>query len=591
MSETTTINIADAAARSAPFHPEGGPPDSGTPARKQKEPAVEDRLANLNKQLPFSDEAEKGVLSCLFQDTTHIAECRSGLPLAAFYHLPSSTIYGALLDMDQAGLPIDVVTVSNWLRNKGLLERVGGSSACSELYTFVPIAAHFAYYRKVMLAKYHLRLYIAANVENIQVAQEHGKENPDAPVTDVISAGEQRVFDVLNIAQETGGQGQVWDSAEMSRQWVTVMEQIYRNRGRLRGMATGWFDVDRAFGGLSPDEDGDLLIIAGYPGNGKSTAGATILENIAAPLPDPDEPDAPCAGVPTAVFPLEMGRIGIAHRFYLGRAGVNINASRSGYLAKEDWGPIGRAVSEIEKKQIFWDWSNSITCADLHARVKVLVRKHGVRCVIIDHFTHIKPTSKAGLSDERLGQKEVMETLHAMRRELGILIILLVQLNKSGRDAPANAVPNLGALRGASEIGELATQVLFLHRPCLTVPFRTLSGQKVKNAARQKEWADKVDYYRGKFPEAWAPLVTPKGWEEREPAGDDEEGEPLFVPKPWHFKDYEEHLVVNIAKNRHGATPDNICLRFNLEHQRFLNRTTKLYSGNADNRQVELAGF
>lgn len=582
--------IEETTTTSAPFHPEGGPLEQSGGARK-KEPAVEDRLANLNKQLPFSDEAEKGVLSCLLQDTSRIAECRSGLPLEAFYHLPSATIYSALLDMDQAGLAIDPPLVNRWLRDKGILDRVGGPSVCSELYTFVPIASHFAYYRKVVLSKYHLRLGIAAHAENIQKLQSHGADNPDAPVTDVLSDCEQRVFNVLNIAQETGGQGQVWDSAEMSRQWVTVMENIYKRRGNLRGMGTGWFDVDRAFGGLCPDEDGDLFIIAGYPGNGKSTAGATVLENIAAPVADPDEPDAPINGVPTAVFPLEMGRVGIAHRFYLGRAGVNVNVSRSGFLAKEDWGPIGRAVSEIEKQKIFWDWSNNITHADLHARVKVLVRKHGVRCVIIDHFGHIKPTSKAGLSDERIGQKEVMETLHAMRREMGILIILLVQLNKSGRDAPANAVPNLGALRGASEIGELATQVMFLHRPCLTVPFRTLAGHKVKNAERQKEWAEKVDYYRGKFPFNWAPMVTPKGWEDRESSDEDENKEPLFVPKPWHFKDYEEHLVVNIAKNRHGATPDNICLRFNLEHQRFLNRTTKHYSTNTDYRQVELAGF
>ena len=163
--------IEETTTTSAPFHPEGGPPE--TSGNRKKEPAVEDRLANLNKQMPFSDEAEKGVLSCLLQDTSRIAECRSGLPVESFYHLPSATIYSALLDMDLAGVPVDVATVCNWLRDKGQIDRVGGASSVSELYTFVPIAAHFAYYRKTMLSKYHLRLGIAAHAENIQLLQSH----------------------------------------------------------------------------------------------------------------------------------------------------------------------------------------------------------------------------------------------------------------------------------------------------------------------------------------------------------------------------------------------------------------------------------
>lgn len=320
-----------------------------------------------------------------------------------------------------------------------------------------------------------------------------------------------------------------------------------------------------------------MLIVAGYPGNGKSAFGATLLENIAVQQ-----------GVPTVVFPLEMGRVGIAHRLYLGAAGVPVKASRSGFLAKDDWGPIARSVDEIGSKPIFWDWSNSITHSDLHARVKVLARKHGIKCVIIDHFGHVKPTSKAGLSDPIVGQREVMETLHAMRRELGILVVLLVQMNKAARDVPVNHVPNLGSLRGASEIGEMATHAVFLHRPCLSLPFRTLARTPKLTAERQREWAEKVDYYRMKFPEAWAPMVTPDGWEEHGVGSDDEDA---FSPSPWHFVDYEEHTIANVAKNRHGATPDNVCLRFDLGLQRFRNRTSAKYSNNPDYRQVDLSGF
>ena len=183
------INIKDAAAQVAVAAPEL----QRQPFRKKgEEPATEDLLANINRQLPFSDEAEKGVLSCLLQDPAErLAECRVTLPAAAFYHLPSRTVYETLLMCYDKNIPIDVVTLSSIMRDQGLLERVGGSSAISELYTFVPIAAHFSYYKKAILSKYMLRLLIHASSLNIHQAYEHGKESPDEDVTTLVDHAEQ----------------------------------------------------------------------------------------------------------------------------------------------------------------------------------------------------------------------------------------------------------------------------------------------------------------------------------------------------------------------------------------------------------------
>lgn len=541
---------------------------------------TESLLAQVNQPLPFSDEAEKGLLSCLLQEPDRIAETRMRVAPEAFYHSVNRTIYEALLAMDQSpDVAVDVVSLTIWLADRNELDSVGGAAAVSEFYTFVPIPAHYPHFTKVVMAKHHVRSGIGALVRGLRTLNEHGRENPDEPVTSLLSSVEQEVFMVLSAAQSSGGQGAVIGSVEMTNQWLDEMHKIEQNRGRVRGIATGWVDVDRAFGGLNPDGSGDLFVIAGYPGNGKTAAAVTLIEQIAVEQ-----------HVPTLVFPLEMGRMGVCHRFYLGRARVPITLSRNGHMSKDYIGPIGRASDDVMREHLFWDGSNNIDIDTLCARAKVHVRKHGVRAVVIDHFKHIAPSTKEGRKDRLQGQIEVMEKLHAMRHEMGVLIILLVQMNKDGRDTSSNMLPNLGHLRGASEIGEMATHVAFLHRPCLAKPFRTLGRGAAETARRQREWAEKTRHYRQMFPDLWSPEVYPKGWSKPEPV-EDEEGEEAFVAEPWHWKDYEEHTLMNIAKNRHGSTPDNICLRFELERQRFTNRTPKLYSNNEDYRQVEIIGF
>lgn len=554
----------------------------------EKIKTTEELLGEAARALPFSEEAESGVLSCLMQDTSRIAELRMKAVPEAFYHAGRRLIYEALLAMDEKGLPIELASLMSWLRDRGDLERVGGNVVLSEIFTFIPIPAHWQHYTKILLSKFHLREAIGALARGLQELHAHGMDDPDEPVTQAISHVEQEVFMVLSASQASGGQGQVISSFEMTNQWLDELEKIEKNRGRVRGIATGWADVDRAFGGLNPDGSGDLFVVAGYPGNGKTAAAVSLVESIA--IDPPGTEKWPGVQVPTLIFPLEMGRMAFMHRLGLGRASVPISVSRNGFFRDEHKGPIGRVASELLKAPLYWDESNNIDIDTLCARTKVHVRKHGVRCVVIDHFGHITASTKEGRKDKLTGQIEIMHKLHALRRELGILVILLVQLNKDGRDTPSNMVPTLGSLRGASEIGEIATHVMFLHRPCLSKPFRTLGSNPTKTAELQKKWAEATERYRQLFPGHWSPERWPEGWEQRD-AGEDDDGEALFVPKPWHYKDYEEHTLANIPKNRHGPTPDNICLRFELDRQRFTGRTTKQYTNNPDFRQVEIIGF
>jgi replicative DNA helicase len=256
--------------------------------------------------------------------------------------------------------------------------------------------------------------------------------------------------------------------------------------------------------------------------------------------------------------------VGWMHRLVLGRAGVNTSVARNGHMKREDPDKIRRALTDVQKAPIFWDNNCSLTTAEMRARLQLLVRREGIRCAIFDHLGQLKPSSSHALKDERLGIKEVMETLHFFRRELGLLVILLVQLAKDADKKPGGHPPQLSDLRGASEIEEYATQVGMIHRPVMYRPWHRF------NEERQAEWEQATKPFRDSEPDNWTDWRT----------------NPEFARK-----DYEEHALLAIRKNRHGATPDNICLRFRGEFQRFTNRTGRLYTNNPDYRQVELPGW
>lgn len=526
---------------------------------RQQTPGPEQLLGKVgNAAMPFTDEAEKGLLSCLLQEPAErVVETRITLPPEAFYHPANRTMYELLNECVAKGLVIDPPALTHLLRDRDLLDQVGGPAVISELFNFVPIASHYPFYTKQVREKWLLRELIAADAQNIHEAQEHTAETEPESVGALLSRAESRVFKVLDMFQGEGQGNQIANSRAALVEWSEKFQQICDNRGKILGVQTGWVDVDRMFHGLNPDGEGELFMVGGFPGMGKTGAGVSLLENIAVEQK-----------IPTGVLPLEMGKVGWLHRLVLGRAGVNIAVSRNGHLPKGAQGPIARASKEIDESPIFWDNAAFCDCDNLRARVTMLVRRHGVKVVLIDHFGQLRPSSKEGRGDKVRGQIEIMETLHELRRTLGITIVLFVQLTKEGREKQArNRPPDNGDVKGAGEMIEYPTMIGFIHRPVVVRPWLKLSEEE------QDLWQRLVGQYRGDFPEAW------------------HDGRDLPAEVYAHQRDYEEHARFIITKNRNGPTCDDICLRYQLDRQRFSGRTLKLYSNNDKFRQVTLPGF
>jgi replicative DNA helicase len=548
--------------------------------QKKKVASPEDLLGCVgNKALPWTDDAEKGVLSCLLQDPAErVVETRITLPPESFYHPANRILYELLNECVAHGLPCDPPSITHLLRDRGLLDQVGGPSAISELFAFVPIPTHWPFYMKQVREKWLLRELIHADAQNIHEAQSHEAEAEPESVGALLSRAEGRVFKVLDMFQGEGQGNQIADSYHAVLEWNDKFIQICENRGKVLGLQTGWVDVDRTFHGLNPDGEGDLWLIGGFPGMGKTGAAVSLLESIAVDGVMDDEGNV--TRTPCGVFPLEMGQVGWHHRLVLGRAGVDISVSRNGHLPRwatdrgpggEGMSPLDKASLEIRNSPIFWDNSSFCDCDNLRARVTMMVRRHGVKVVFIDHFGQLRPSSKEGKGDMGVrGKIEIMETLHELRRTLGITIILFVQLTKDGREnQKRNRPPDNGDVKGPGEMIEYPTMVSFIHRPTV------VQGMKWHDLDdnTQERWRELTRPYRSEFPDAW------------------HDGRDLPDGVYVNQRDYEEHSRFIITKNRNGATPDDIVLRYQLNLQRFRGRTLKLYSTNPKFRQVVLPGF
>jgi replicative DNA helicase len=272
--------------------------------------------------------------------------------------------------------------------------------------------------------------------------------------------------------------------------------------------------------------------------------------------------------IPCMVFPLEMGRKKFMTRLLLGRAKIDTQKYMTHEFERREFERIHEAERELSKSTILWDHSAFIDIATLRARVQVAHREHGVKVVFIDHLGQLKPSTKEGISDFLTGEREIMEGLHSLRRELGIVIILAVQLNKAATaNKPKGNLSALTDVKGASEKYEYATHVVFIKRPCLDTPWNKLSRE------RQDEWELTTRRYRLGNPTCWTQGIDVPDY--------------MTVGE----KDYEEHAYFSFIKNRNGPPADQVCVRFRGEYQRFAPRTMKVYESDLDKRPVSLPTF
>jgi len=435
--------------------------------KKFREPTAEELLANINRALPFSEEAEKGLLSCLLQDPVNLlAESRLTLPSPCFYHEAHRTIYEKLLEFYDKNLPIDLITVTNAMREQGLLDKVGGASAISDLFIYVPVPSHYTYYRDILKQKAILRDLIHACSINIHSAYEFGREELDQDVNTIIDVAEQRV---LAVRENSGTEEGFRHMKHHVNEAIDAIEYMLQHPGQLRGLSTGYSQLDKISSGL---QGGEMFVIAARPSMGKTSFAMNIVEHIAVDL------DTPCA-----VFSLEMSASMLVRRLLVSRAMLSLGDLSRGLLTHAQKEALAKASRELQKSKIFIDETPGLDIMELRAKARRLKKQYGIQMIAIDYLQLLTSSSRRAKDNRQIEIAEISAGLKGLAKELNVPIVVLAQLNRSVEQRKGQR-PVLSDLRESGSIEQDADMVGLLTRA-------DYAGGKMEVEDEEKEAAKK----------------------------------------------------------------------------------------------------
>ena len=418
------------------------------PAPPKKEPRTSKqhsfnqaaRLPESHRALPASLDAEKGVLCSILLSPDNV------LPLAVerinenqFHHPSHKTIFSVLVDLWKESKPIDLVTLTQALADRILLENVGGPGVLAELLGFLPTATNAEYYLDIVLEKSLLRRMITVCTSSaVRCYEEQGdvKLLIDDVEKEILAVSESRVREKIKRLKE-----HVNDA-------IDSIEELYKSKGQVTGVASGYKKLDEMTGGL---HDSEMIVIAARPSMGKTALAMNMAENAAV-----DQK------IPVGVFSLEMSASQLVLRLLCSRARVDLRQIRNGLLSKLDQQNLMKASSSLSQSEIIIDDTASLSILELRARARRMKEQFGIGLIVIDYLQLLKSPSKRSMENRQIEIAEISGGIKALAKELGIPVIVLAQLNREAEKR--GGVPRISDLRESGSIEQDADIVGLLYR-------------------------------------------------------------------------------------------------------------------------------
>lgn len=396
--------------------------------------------------LPSAPEAEQALLGCIIalpDRTIDLCEDRGVTP--DWFHCGGHPrIYDVLRRMHTAKMPIDLVTFAQTLSDQGMLAEVGGAAYVSELFTFTPQAAHAGHYLDIVAEKHAARrLYLTCMEIAGRVHDEQDR------IGELVDEAQAEIL-ALNRPDADAAQEHIRHIKTGVLEAVNAIEETYHTRGGVVGLRTGFHQLDRMTGGLR----GPLLVIvAGRPAMGKSAFIWNVAESIAIGT-----------GKPVLGFSLEMNIAELAGRMVCGRAGVNLQRVRDGFLSKQQMDEkMPAAVKAVAGAPIWIDETAGLSIQELRVRVRRFIKRWPeTACVCVDYLQLMKSRSRRAQENRALEIAEISGGLKNLAKEINRPIIAAAQLNREN-DGPKNP-PKLSNLRESGSIEQDADWAILLHR-------------------------------------------------------------------------------------------------------------------------------
>jgi replicative DNA helicase len=402
-----------------------------------------DAANNLRKLPPQNLEAEQSLLGALLIDKDAIVKIADIITAEDFYQTAHSYIYSTILELFERKNAIDILSLTSRLEEKNQLEIIGGRNYLINLTSQVPSAAHIVSYAQIIQKKATLRRLITAANNILELGYQEEKE-----VGEVLDKSEQSVFAVSQkfLKEKFTHIKEILTSA------FDRIDELHREKGKLRGLPTGFAEMDNLLGGL---QKSDLIILAARPSVGKTALALDIARNAAIRFKKS-----------VGVFSLEMSKEQLVDRLISAEAGVDMWKMRTGRLSEagEDFPRIGHAMSELAESSIFIDDFANTNVMELRTKARRLQLEHGLDLIILDYLQLMEGSGSRQSSESRVQEvSEITRALKGLARELNVPVLALSQLSRAV-EMNKPAIPKLSHLRESGSIEQDADVVMFIYR-------------------------------------------------------------------------------------------------------------------------------
>ena len=396
----------------------------------------------LQKLPPQNIEAEQSLLGSLLLDKDAIIQVADIVSPDDFYHDKHKMIFEAILDLYSKREPIDLLTLANRLIEKNQLEEIGGRSYLVSLSNMVPTASHAANYAEIVQKKATLRKLIKSASEITAIGYDEEED-----VTDILDRAEQKLF-----AVSQGHQKQMFvPITSILNETFERIDELHKEKGKLRGVPTGFNDLDNLLAGL---QKSDLIVLAARPSVGKTSLALDIARNVATKHK-----------VPVGIFSLEMSKEQLVDRLLCSEANVDLWKMRTGRLSDreedDDFPRIGHAIGVLAEAPIFIDDSAMANIMEIRTKARRLQMEHNLGLLIVDYLQLMEAKYR---TDNRVQEiSEISRGLKQIAKELNIPVLALSQLNR-GVESRQPPIPKLADLRESGSIEQDADIVMFIYR-------------------------------------------------------------------------------------------------------------------------------